>query len=175
MNGNEKREWRDVVGYEGLYVVSNDGYVKGVKTGKILKFSHTYNGYPRVKLYMDAKGKEKLVHRIVADAFVDNHDNKPQVNHKNGIKSDNHIGNLEWVTQSENLSHAAKSGLIDISKMTSVTSKRVIQKDMGGKILRIWDSMSEAAREMGLQVANISNCCSGRIKSTGGYKWNLEI
>lgn len=114
--------WKDVVGYEGLYQVSNLGRVKSLDrqiirsngTGyfvkeKILK-SSLRNGYPCVSLHSD-KGRKKYTHRLIAEAFIPNPKNKPEVNHINGIKNDNRIKNLEWATYSENIKHAYNTGL----------------------------------------------------------------
>lgn len=167
--------WKDVVGYEGLYLVSNDGKVRGTKMKKKLRYTYSYNGYQNVKLYSDAKGKVFKVHRLVAQAFIENKENKPQVNHINGIKTDNRVKNLEWVTPTENLKHACANGLIDTSIAWHKQEKPVYQLSLKGEIIKKWVSLSEASRTLGLQISNISHCCAGKIKSTGGYKWSLEI
>lgn len=99
----------DIPGYEG-YQVSNYGRVKNNKTGKILK-PYLTRGYLRVSLYNDSGRKCKLVHRLVAEAFLPNPDNKSDVNHINGCKTDANVCNLEWITASENMSHAHQNGL----------------------------------------------------------------
>ena len=170
--------WLDVSGYEGIYQISNFGQVKNCKTGKLLNFSKTYNGYQRVKLYKKVCGKRTsqtfMVHRLVAQAFVSNPDNKPQVNHIDGNKMNNEANNLEWCTQSENLAHSVRIGLRDMTCCTNATKKTVYQYNLDGTLVRAWESMSRAAMELGLQVSNISHCCAGRIRQTGGYKWSLE-
>lgn len=108
-------EWRDVEGYEGLYQVSNEGRVRSFRkrgTHEICESPFVMKtpisnptGYAICGLYKDGKRKNALVHRLVAGAFVLNPNNKPQVNHKNGIRSDNRACNLEWVTASENVKH----------------------------------------------------------------------
>lgn len=163
---------RDVVGYENLYSVTSDGRVIGKKSGKELKRSYC-NGYARVKLYRDAKGKTILVHRIVADAFIPNEQGKPQVNHINSIKDDNRVENLEWVTQSENLKHAYLYGALDPSVSWKPMRKKVAAIDSTGNVVMVFDSMSDAARNLGLNVSNICNACHGRLKKTGGYGWRL--
>ena len=168
----EEIEVRDVPGYEGLYVATSDGRVIGCKSGKELK-CHRNNGYEYVKLYRDAVGKTIRVHRIIAQTFIPNPDNKPQVNHINSNRHDNRVDNLEWVTQSENLIHAYRYGNLDPSVSWGPMQKEVAALDDNGKAVMRFESLSEAARQLGLNVSNICNACHGRIKKTGGYQWRL--
>lgn len=106
-----EEEWRDLEGYEGLYQVSNLGRVKALERvitlpEKILEGTITENGYVQVRLTKDKTAKSELVHRLVANTFIPNPDNKPDVNHKLGIKTDNRVTELEWNTKSENQLHA---------------------------------------------------------------------
>lgn len=126
----QKEFWKSVKGYEGYYEVSNLGRVRSVtrkiertnpkKTdekmeftyrGKLVKFWLTKKGYCRVTLNRDNIKRNHLVHRLVCDAFIENTDNKPQVNHKNGIKTDNTYSNLEWCTNEENFIHSVINGM----------------------------------------------------------------
>lgn len=119
-----KSKWKWVRGWRGYYKVSNHGQVKScdryVKTrgngkrlvkGKILKGSLSDNGYLIVGLYRNRKMKNKLVHRLVARAFIPNPENKPEVNHEDGNKLNNCVGNLSWMTEKENQQHSLKIGL----------------------------------------------------------------
>ena len=131
----------DIPGHEG-YQVSNHGRVKNNKTGKILK-PYLTGGYLRVSLYNESGRKCKLVHRLVAEAFLPNPDNKSDVNHINGCKTDANVCNLEWVSASENMSHAHSSGLRPVlntqgekngfsrlSQIEAMTIKRLARKSI---------------------------------------------
>ena len=108
-------EWADVLGYEGLYSVSTDGQVYTYKYKKILK-PRRKRGYLNVSLSKNKKRKEFKVHRLVATAFIPNTNNKEQVNHIDGDKNNNEVTNLEWVTQSENITHSYGLGLHSTTK-----------------------------------------------------------
>lgn len=110
-----KEIWKDIIGYEGLYQVSNLGRIFSPKRrgspGCIRKFHTNEDGYCKVGLRVNWKERKFSVHRLVAEAFIPNLKNKLEINHKNGVKADNHVDNLEWVTSSENAIHAYKFGL----------------------------------------------------------------
>lgn len=116
----ENEIWKDVVGYEGLYMVSSSGVVKRIDSyvkrlhyyvpvkGRILKPLDNGKGYLRVKLSKNGKDRRIMLHRIIAEAFIFNAELKKEVNHINGNKKDNNIQNLEWCTRQENIAHCYK-------------------------------------------------------------------
>lgn len=114
MNNVVEEVWKDIEGYEGIYQVSSIGEVKSIfynKKPKILKRSKTTTGYYKVELYKDKNRKSFKVHRLVAKAFILNPESKPNINHIDGNPLNNHVNNLEWCTQKENVLHAIETGL----------------------------------------------------------------
>jgi hypothetical protein len=120
--------------------------------------------------------ENKLIHRLVAEAYIQNPDNKPCVNHKDGNKTNNNVANLEWCTYSENMVHCYKElGIISYMKgktgKDNVNSKKVNQYTKEGIFVKTYDSIAQAGNEVGVYKSNISSCCKGKLNSTGGYLW----
>ena len=107
--------WKDVEGYEGLYSISNRGYIRSLVTDRSRREGvltpHPKNGYLAVNLYKDGKCKHHYIHRLVAKAFISNPLNKRTVNHKDADKHNNCVENLEWCTQKQNIHHSVVNGL----------------------------------------------------------------
>lgn len=177
-------KWRYVKGFEGLYMVSDTGKVKSLGNGnstnpqfsthRILKTRYSTNGYEKVKLNKDGIRTHTHVHRLVASAFIDNPEQKPEVNHKDGDKLNNNASNLEWVTPSENQKHAFNLGMqVARSGADSPCSKQIEQLTINGESVRVWGSINEACNELGYNSMGIIGCCKGRkrYKTAYGYNW----
>lgn len=167
--------WRDIKGYEGLYKVSNYGNIIKNKTNQQMKMSFNQFGYLRISLTKNKKRKTIPVHRLVALSFIPNIKNNPCVNHINGIKHDNYIGNLEWVTYSENSIHAIKIGLKTFIKgKDNCKSVPILQYNLDGNFIKEWDSIVIACTELKISRKNISSACSGYRKSSQGFMWRYK-
>lgn len=170
-------EFRDIKGYEGLYQVSNYGRYKSfIKCQahpfipRIMKVSFNHKGYLTVHLF----DKYLLCHRAVAQAFIPNPNNLPQVNHKDLNKQNPKVSNLEWCTNAENQKHSWQNGSRNVSHMINATSKKTIQYDLNMNKIAVYKSASEASRITGISQTGISECCrkNRKIKE---YIFRYEI
>lgn len=158
--------WKDIEGYEGLYQVSSWGRVKSTyRGGKILKTDKLRNGYLRVTLSKDGMYKRYLVHRLVAQAFIPNPQNKLQVNHIDEDKENNYVENLEWVTATENLNYGTHN--LRVSKTKSIP---IICVETGVE----YSSGKECAKQLGLHRGNITQVLKGKRKTCGGYTFKYK-
>ena len=180
--------WRDIQGYEGIYMVSNQGNVLSVNFGsmhsgkpKVMKLSKSSSGYLHVQLYKNGVAKTLLVHTLVANAFIPNPDCLPEVNHKDGDKTNNTVSNLEWVTKSQNTIHAIKNNFRPVNHSLGKkgkdckTSKPVEQYNLDGSFIRLWDSREDAAASLGVRRSSICDCANGRKKTCCGYVWKNPV
>ena len=159
--------WKKFI-YEGIetdYSVSTEGEVRKDTTNYILSQS-SQQDYKFVTLLINGQQKRMRVHRMVAMTFIENPDNKPYVNHINGIRYDNNVENLEWVTQSENIQHAVRTGL-----MQNGRKKAVIQYNLNGDRMATFESASEAARQTGGSQSKITMCCKRQRETANDYQW----
>lgn len=183
--------WKDIKGYEELYQVSNLGRIKSLKRiiydvkksytkkEKIRKLLISKESYIRISLCKNGKQKKYCVHRLVAETFILNSNNKTQVNHKDCNKHNNNAKNLEWCTPKENVTHAINNGLCDLrdEKMRryniEVRPKKVIQYDLKGNVLNVWNSMTQASNALKIKTSTISSCCKNKPhhNTAGGFKW----
>lgn len=178
-----KEIWKDVVDYEGLYMVSNKARLKSLnfnktKKVKLMSVGNKKNGYCVLTLYKNRANKNKLLHRLVAIAFIPNPLNKPCVNHLRGVWVGHGVDNLEWATYSENELHSFKIlGKIAYQPMKGKygkdhnRSKGVSQYSLDGKLISTYGSSYEALRATKISQGNIGSCIRGERHTAGGYIW----
>lgn len=163
-------EWRDVKGYGGDYQTSTFGRVKSLKNGKVRILKPFLTGlYMQVELHKDDKGKTFQVNRLVAETFIPNSDNLPEVNHIDGRKLNNHVSNLEWVTHQSNMRHAVDTGL-QVVIHGEDHKKAVLTNEQAAYIRENPDGLTgvELAKKFGVMPAIISNIQIGRSYKTAG-------
>jgi hypothetical protein len=174
--------------YGDLYEISNTGLVFSMGNGnstnpnfnkeRPLKIRKKSNGYMEVKLFLNGKRKYFLVHRLVALTFIDNPNKYSQVNHINGIKTDNRVENLEWCTAKMNIQHSIKTGLqVNKKSFDSICSKQVVQLSLNGEFIKLWGSINEVKRILNYNSVGIINCCKNkpRYNTAYGYKWKYNV
>ena len=180
-------EWKDIEGYENLYQVSNMGRVKsldrlvkasrggfrGVK-GQLMSLCKDKDGYLILRLAKNGKHKNYKVHRLVAQAFIPNPENKPCIDHINGIVSDNRLENLRWTTHKENNNNPItyqrlKDNAVHRYRTDNPKSRAIIQFDLDGNLIRKWDCIIDAVKAT--NNTGVKQCCMGKSQTCGGSKW----
>lgn len=160
--------WKDISQFEGLYQISSLGNVKSLarivdnrykKCEKILKPFLNKQGYLYVILCKNGKITDKRINRLVAEAFIPNPSNKAYVNHKNEIKTDNSVENLEWVTPKENSNYSVK---------------QIKQYTKNNEYIKTWNNLIIINEELNIDKGNIVKCCKGKRKTAGGFIWKYS-
>lgn len=165
--------WKDIKGYEKLYQISNKGRIKSLerKTFKADKYGQSLllhkekiltnnimkSGYSMITLYKSGKPKSYFIHRLVAQAFIPNPNNYKEINHIDKDRKNNNVNNLEWCTRAYNNAYSK--------------AKAVNQYNLQGKFIKTWESAKQAAEENNIYRSNITSCCKGKAKTTGGFMW----
>ena len=157
-------EWKNVKGYENKYQVSNFGRVRNKVTHRLLKHGLNKNGYHRVNLYNESGMKSKFVHRLVAQAFIPNPDNKPQVNHIDEDKTNNIVSNLEWMTAKENNNYGTRT-----ERVSKIQSIPIIATNLKTGKSQEFYGTNECARQLSLDSGNICKVLKGRRTQFKGY------
>ena len=178
---------KQIKGYEDLYQIDEFGNVYSNGKGKstcpnwnvkrIIKPSLKKNGYLSIKLFKDGKRKYYLVHRLVAENYLTNELNFPQVNHKDANKINNHFTNLEWCTAKENILHSKFLGLQKSKKgIENSCSKQILQFDLNNNFIKEWGSINEVKRELNYNSFGIIKCCKKikKYKTAYGFKWEYK-
>ena len=175
---NETEEWKDIVGYENLYKVSNFGNVMSFKRKQphLLRPGKSIFGYLYVILIDNNKSRKVItIHRLVAKAFIENPKNLPCINHKDECKTNNKASNLEWCDQLYNVNYGTaneRRSKILINRKDE--SKPVLQFDKNGNYLNEYLSIKDAERHTGIYKENICRVCRGERKRAGGYVWKYK-
>lgn len=181
--------WKDIFGYEGLYQASNLGNFKSLE--RVIGFNHSSNnkrhfrlkkeskryignckGYNIINLSLNDKSSTKRCCRIIATLFVQNPENKPHVNHINGIKTDDRAVNLEWVTPSENMIHAVKNNLVTIKKGKDCFNSKKIKCLKTGKI---YDTIGDASKDINISQSHLSRVLRGIYKNNTSLVLCLDV
>lgn len=163
--------WKDIPNFNG-YQASCQGRIFSQKRNKVLKTNKNEKGYLRVNLSVNGKRTSQRVNRLIAMTFLDNPDNLPEVNHKNGNKEDNTVNNLEWCTHLYNMQEAYKNNQIPPRKAnkTSFTPKQVLKYDLDNNLLNKYNTLSEASKLNNINPQTLSRYCLNQRKSKD-YIW----
>ena len=148
---------KDIENYEGLYAVTSCGKVWSYKSKRFLRPYANTDGYQRISLCKNGEVKKYYIHRLVAEAYLPNPENLPQVDHIDNDKTHNYLNNLQWITNRDNSRKA--------------NNKPILQYDLDGNFVKEWNCAADVGKEASV---NICNCLKGRQKTACGYIWKYK-
>lgn len=178
--------WKDIENYKGLYQISDCGRIKSLERDiyrqngtfyrhveeKILASNLDRGGYQYVKLYKNGEGKKMLVHRLVAKAFIPNPENKPQINHRDEVKTNNVVENLEWCSAKENANYGTRNKrIIQNRRYLKLGDNPRARAVFCVELNKTFDCAKRVEEELGIYQSAICNVCKGKLKTTGGFHW----
>lgn len=161
--------WKDIVGFEDLYKISNEGNILSLLTDKVLS-PYNNKGYLMVRLYKNSKPSSLYVHRLVAQTFVENPNGYVEINHIDENKRNNHYSNLEWCSRVHNCNHGSRNDRIGTASSVNKLIP-VVQLSKEGNIINTFNSINEAGEYLGKNPSHISSCCTGKRKTAFGFVW----
>ena len=163
--------WCPIKGFEGQYEVSDQGRVKSLKYGKerILKPGRMPKGYLFVNICKNGEKKTCKVHRLVAQTFIPNPDNLPEVKQKDGDRENNAVQSLEWCDRKYNVNYGTRN-----QRQAEKLSKPILQYTKSGKFVREWKSTYDVERNLGYFHSCISYCCTGKLKYAYNFIWKFK-
>lgn len=171
---------KDIIGYEGFYTINDSGIdnetVFSVRSGKFLQpIVVNEQGYKRVVLKVNGSAKNFQLHRLIAEYFVPNPDNKPFVDHIKPISEGgtNEVSNLRWVTTYENNHNPSSEINRSNGLRNNKRSKKVYQYTLDGEFVKIWESVGECKRN-GFNKGHVAACCRGILETHKGYRWSYK-
>lgn len=170
-----EEQWKNIEGFP-YYQVSNFGRVKSLKNGKerILKPKKHKTGYLHIALFKNGKHYWRLIHRLVAEAFLPNPNNLSDVNHKDENPQNSNLENLEWVDHKTNINYGTGIERRAKTQTNHQNSKTVFQYNLDGTFIREWPSLKEVQRQLGFNNGSISACCLGKCKTSYGFIWKYK-
>lgn len=160
-----QEEWRDIPEFKGLYQASNLGRIRSLKTGIVMIPQINHKGYHRLLLMKAGKAYSRLIHRLVASAFIPNPMSLPQINHKDENKTNNNISNLEWCTNIYNHNYGTRNARVSVAN-----SRPVLSINKHGYI-SLYPSALVASKLLGVNPASVTHACQSGIATLKGYKW----
>ena len=150
---------KNIKGYEGLYGITTEGDVWSYRRKKFLKPGVNNDGYLYINLSKNGKYKSYTIHRLVAEAYIPNPENLPEINHKDENKTNNCLQNLEWCDHKYNINYGTRNEKL---------KKPILQYDLDGNFIKEWESAADVGKKV---KSSICHCLNGDQKTAYGYKW----